>query len=34
MALEIMRVLAHRLEKSTGALRSVQEELTTLKEGK
>lgn len=34
MALEIMRVLAHRLEKSTGALRSAQEELTTLKEGK
>ena len=31
MALEIMRVLAHRLEQSTGALRRAQQELENLK---
>jgi CRP-like cAMP-binding protein len=31
MALEIMRVLAHRLEQSTSALRRVQQELDTVK---
>ncbi|WP_455372423.1 cyclic nucleotide-binding domain-containing protein [Limibacillus halophilus] len=31
MALEIMRVLAHRLEQSTGSLRRVQQELDNLK---